>query len=1089
MPQGGELRSPTRKPNLKAIASAGSGSVCTAPMASAVADTSSSCHDPVVSRILERLNIIEAAGMSSVARTDGQAETVTKIRCLENAINSLQLNMTTLRKDNHETIRAITKLENQLSRHETKLDNIQSEVDSRRSVIAMMDGWARQAELWREEMEGQMFTMKNRLQELLPEQECNANDPEDDDEKEEKPSQKDFLGNIQQIAEQPKRLSMSQKHAEKQMDSLVMKVDEFAEALQHFEEQASSMESGLRIDFRALERRVEQCVAIAGNSLSAVQGRCQGLEETVRTCELVQRDHIGTLKDEIMGHVAEAKEAAAEDRLALDRRLVVVEGISEDVLEQSKLSSSTVESFFACSPHVQRFETAAAKLEGIRFDVKALQAESKDLQQTVTVMESSCAPRADVTELRLQIARYELLVQQHPTTVSALKTNEDKIHRFQEMVVAMQLEQKNFATESRYLGDKVTSSDALIAQMQTVVSRGKEASDEFEERFRVVEERNAQAINVLQERSEHLLNEMPVFNARIHSLEISLNAVNESMMAASKLEDDINDIYATLSGVTDTMKISKDCQREADEVIHELTDKVNHLYHLHHLASASASKAEKENFSHQGAALLSRGDGYQEADTMKDSTNRNVHDSASYYHSTEDDRVDHQTKYVAPGAMYISRDMNDNNNGGSDVGDPMGSDEENGSLQDHSTVSITHRRDGVMTANEGGNANDDGDGDGDGDGGDDSEAIGQPVDEHHVSPVHTEHDPMNHGVRQFRDGQRDTLRKHVNSSISVDNLQRKTSFLTSMSDSDDMAESDEKSGSSTTSSSSFVSEVVIRKKEKSAPAGSRIVQASNSDLIHEVASSRDLVHEETSSSSDLVYEEASSSPVGYVRPDPIEAPVIGSRDFDKETLDVSDFDESFDTEEVSERGSSSENVPLKFRSNSGRDRKDASNSATVITVPSSIQNASTTRSFLADEKHKRIEKDSDEDSSENEGSFAERPLEVDSDGNKHMNRNISSQKNENGPSLRPVMRAPRGRVEVQRTTQDDMYASSASSASSSIESSPRPRHTVPTVPTPAATSKRVGSRADNTGRSFASVRTVVNVMRDDVSDRSDDSDD
>ncbi len=36
-------------------------------------------------------------------------------------------------------------------------------------------------------------------------------------------------------------------------------------------ENTDAMEKGLRVDFRGLERRVEECVAIAGNSVSSVQ--------------------------------------------------------------------------------------------------------------------------------------------------------------------------------------------------------------------------------------------------------------------------------------------------------------------------------------------------------------------------------------------------------------------------------------------------------------------------------------------------------------------------------------------------------------------------------------------------------------------------------------------------------------------------------------------------------------------------------------------------------------------------------------------------------------------------------------------------
>ena len=59
--------------------------------------------------------------------------------------------------------------------------------------------------------------------------------------------------------------------SERQIEELINKVEDFSVALIAIQDNSKDAEDGLRVDLRGLERRVEECVAIAGNSVSAVQ--------------------------------------------------------------------------------------------------------------------------------------------------------------------------------------------------------------------------------------------------------------------------------------------------------------------------------------------------------------------------------------------------------------------------------------------------------------------------------------------------------------------------------------------------------------------------------------------------------------------------------------------------------------------------------------------------------------------------------------------------------------------------------------------------------------------------------------------------
>jgi hypothetical protein len=67
----------------------------------------------------------------------------------------------------------------------------------------------------------------------------------------------------------------------------------------YHQEKVDSTDKNIRVDIRGLERRVEECVTIAGNSVSTVQARCHHLEEIVRNFELSERNANMDLKDNV----------------------------------------------------------------------------------------------------------------------------------------------------------------------------------------------------------------------------------------------------------------------------------------------------------------------------------------------------------------------------------------------------------------------------------------------------------------------------------------------------------------------------------------------------------------------------------------------------------------------------------------------------------------------------------------------------------------------------------------------------------------------------------------------------------------------
>lgn len=76
------------------------------------------------------------------------------------------MQLDTLGGDIRELQRSSTHVNNQMLRMNTSLEILQADVDSRRSVISKLDGWVRQGEVWRSDIETQLAEINKQLRGL-----------------------------------------------------------------------------------------------------------------------------------------------------------------------------------------------------------------------------------------------------------------------------------------------------------------------------------------------------------------------------------------------------------------------------------------------------------------------------------------------------------------------------------------------------------------------------------------------------------------------------------------------------------------------------------------------------------------------------------------------------------------------------------------------------------------------------------------------------------------------------------------------------------------------------------------------------------
>ena len=124
-------------------------------------------HDPasggVQDDILRRLEQLEKHQSENNNLLQRQREMDDRVVALERAVDTLRNTVDTLTSESKDQRREITKLSGQVTSHNTLLEILQHDVESRRSTVAKLDSWVRQGELWRSELDSQLSELKAHL--------------------------------------------------------------------------------------------------------------------------------------------------------------------------------------------------------------------------------------------------------------------------------------------------------------------------------------------------------------------------------------------------------------------------------------------------------------------------------------------------------------------------------------------------------------------------------------------------------------------------------------------------------------------------------------------------------------------------------------------------------------------------------------------------------------------------------------------------------------------------------------------------------------------------------------------------------------
>ena len=113
----------------------------------------------LLNSILDRLEKLETSN-----HLPGNAEH--RLSALEHSVEDTRRKCENSLAEVQDLQRMTMQLGNQVTRQGGLLEVLQQDVDARRSVVSRMDSWARQGEIWRDDMEGQLTTINRQIKDV-----------------------------------------------------------------------------------------------------------------------------------------------------------------------------------------------------------------------------------------------------------------------------------------------------------------------------------------------------------------------------------------------------------------------------------------------------------------------------------------------------------------------------------------------------------------------------------------------------------------------------------------------------------------------------------------------------------------------------------------------------------------------------------------------------------------------------------------------------------------------------------------------------------------------------------------------------------
>jgi hypothetical protein len=623
----------------------------------------------LLNSILDRLERLETSN-----HLPGNAEH--RLSALEQTVEDTRRKAENSLTEVQDLQRVTMQLGNQMTRQGGLLEVLQQDVDSRRSVVSRMDSWARQGEIWRDDMEGQLASVNRQLKEvsrgvkearerdgpsagefdtmreqlqLQTQQTVAANlgvwhdkmessvraverqvaalrigatvsgsgsvelsegqvreamstqQPSEllvkamvdsalrDVEKELESSvtgrvradlkseqvdnlrniKTDLQGLVNQMAIEAglavkdgeggtsstkdslaRQSTASRKAQERELELMSSKCEDISAAVAMLQESVSSNEKHHANELRALERRMDESVTISSSNVSTVQARSAGLEELVRNAELAQRTALQVQREELMERVREAASSWSGDRSSLDRRLLMVEKTSEDLVERLKMSTSAIEAFFTSSAEGRRLQAAAAKTELLAVEVNNFRTEVRDATAVVTRLDAQAARKNEFAELRDRISVCELVGDVVKRLDSKTAKEAEDISGLQGKIAGLEAGVAGQQSASRAASERTLELESSVAEVSSHVKGAEETASMLGMRLNQLDAALRDELRAATKENTSAAARVDQVEARVQTLS---GANEQALEAANSSLQRLQTAHAGLEGRVDTL--------------------------------------------------------------------------------------------------------------------------------------------------------------------------------------------------------------------------------------------------------------------------------------------------------------------------------------------------------------------------------------------------------------------------------------------------------------------------------------------------------------------------------------------------------
>eukprot|EP00602_Paraphysomonas_sp_CaronLab_P003058 CAMPEP_0185033688 /NCGR_PEP_ID=MMETSP1103-20130426/22885_1 /TAXON_ID=36769 /ORGANISM="Paraphysomonas bandaiensis, Strain Caron Lab Isolate" /LENGTH=1465 /DNA_ID=CAMNT_0027570057 /DNA_START=361 /DNA_END=4758 /DNA_ORIENTATION=+ len=267
------------------------------------------------------------------------------------------------------------------------------------------------------------------------------------------------------------------KEKDREFRNMVDRLEDLSSVIISIQESMEAKEKTSTIEYRALERKLEECVSMSSAYVSTIQNRASDLERYVQDSENNQKIRHSQLRDEMLDRMTEISQMTSTERAELEKRMIVVEKVVESVVDRVDMSKNVFDGLFAASPEIKRFQTSAVKLEGLLVEFTSLRSDVRELESSVGKVQGTVAKKDEISELRERLSHVEPLGRQVDELSVAQQKIQDEVFSAKSSLVSVNSAVDTLKTNYLTTTERISKTESTISNLSREMREANDALD------------------------------------------------------------------------------------------------------------------------------------------------------------------------------------------------------------------------------------------------------------------------------------------------------------------------------------------------------------------------------------------------------------------------------------------------------------------------------------------------------------------------------------------------------------------------------------------------------------------------------------